>query len=309
MPTTKLRLGKGARGSILSKYVHPKPLLSHAFPNGVPGGKLEDVVVQHIGERKVSGKMQDVVWFHHESVKDGDEYVKLCSVRRFLKLTSEGDPELFFEAVEAGAQEPQEDEQQPAALMAILERAADGRFIGNDEYEARHIVQQIDDDNEPAPENLPGGGNDTNRVLDAEFGHNSVCNRKKTGATDASFRFNFIGRDAEAIKAVPSILFIFECFFMKEFIERAIIPADVSTSWLRQAIMVVIKGAIKLGRRPMAVQRLHDTQPILQYNKCFIFYQVPAPCIQRPVLAGSRNACCLEQKYGNPVHTIMDKLS
>ena len=109
--------------------------------------------------------MQDLVWFHHKRVKDSDEYVKLCSVRRFLKLTSEGDPELFFEAVEAGAQEPQEDEQQPAALMAILERAADGRFIGNDKYEARHIVQHIDDDNKPAPENLPGGVNDTNRVL------------------------------------------------------------------------------------------------------------------------------------------------
>jgi hypothetical protein len=158
MPTTKLRLGKGARGSVLSKYVHPKPILSRIFPNGVPGGKFEDVVVEHIGERKVSGKMRDVVWFHHESVKDGDEYIKLCAVTRFLKLTSEGDPDLFFEAEEAGAQEPPEDEQQPAELIEILGRAEVGIFNSHDDYEARHLVRQIDDDNEPAPENVPGGG-------------------------------------------------------------------------------------------------------------------------------------------------------
>ncbi|KAL7577945.1 hypothetical protein ACA910_007573 [Epithemia clementina (nom. ined.)] len=67
----------------------------------------------------------------------------------------EGNPDLFFERPN---QETiaQPEAVAPAALEALQERAAVGRLTAEEEELARTLEDiNIDDDNEPAPENIP----------------------------------------------------------------------------------------------------------------------------------------------------------
>ena len=47
----------------------------------------------------------------------------------------------------------------------------------NNTIEALRGVVDIDDDNEPAPEDVPRQGEASDRVLGAEWGHDSFCYR------------------------------------------------------------------------------------------------------------------------------------
>ena len=79
---------------------------------------------------------------------------------------------------------------------------------------------EIDDDNAPAPENIPSDGSnaDTNDIFSG-WGHDGVCQRRQAGGrnNEASV-FNFGGHSG-----VPSILQTFEMMFPKSFVETVIV--------------------------------------------------------------------------------------
>ena len=116
---------------------------------------------------------------HHANFKDDNEqFVNIFVCQRWCHITAEGDPDLFFnnnnEEADVDAAAPAADTGAPLA-----EEEQDGAVIDIvNQVEARGYVlaDDVDDNNEPAPENVPNNNNNNNIVQWQGWGHNGVCN-------------------------------------------------------------------------------------------------------------------------------------
>lgn len=77
---------------------------------------------------------------------------------------------------------------------------------------------QLDDDNEPAPENIPQHNNQDNNIMADTWGHNGTCARKLTGARDVQVTINYYPAGV-----MPNLVQLFELFFMKAFVKDVIL--------------------------------------------------------------------------------------
>ena len=91
----------------------------------------------------------------------------------------EGDPDLFFDAVTTS-----EETEVATASVVPLPQAIDEEVSGqndggaNDLLNALSGVVDIDDNNEPAPENIPSPQDDAsqhNSILSGDWGHDRIC--------------------------------------------------------------------------------------------------------------------------------------
>jgi hypothetical protein len=90
------------------------------------------------------------------------------------------------------------------------------RSATNEDVVQLRGVVEVDDDNEPVPENVPDG-NATNSILDAVFGHSGVCPRRMAGAPNNKAKINFPNG------ACPTRLQLFELFFPKAYIQEVLL--------------------------------------------------------------------------------------
>ena len=93
-----------------------------------------------------------------------DDYIELYAIKRYWKVTEEGESDYFFNGM-AGERETQEEIQVPLS-EEVVQAAEDV----NHQIEALHNVVDIDDDNEPAPEDIPQPEEDADRVLGERMG-------------------------------------------------------------------------------------------------------------------------------------------
>ena len=91
----------------------------------------------------------------------------------------EGDPDLFSDAVATS-----EESDVATATVAPLPQAIDEEVSGQNDRAANDLlnalsgVVEINDDNEPAPENVPSPQDDAsqhNSILSGDWGHDRVC--------------------------------------------------------------------------------------------------------------------------------------
>ncbi|KAG7368134.1 hypothetical protein IV203_030877 [Nitzschia inconspicua] len=150
-----MRIGREAGIIVLSKYIRPFEHIRSKWPNPESGHRLRGVVIRQ-EMKEIRGKDQLSIIFHCEDFKDSDgNPIELYAVKRWCHIIKEGPSDFFYDTeptVEAaGTQSEQE---------LILEEAAqvmDGGDGQLDEMESGAIrgVAETDDDNEPAPENIP----------------------------------------------------------------------------------------------------------------------------------------------------------
>ena len=91
---------------------------------------------------------------HHEDFKnDNDTYIELHVVKRYWKVHKEGDSDYFFDAQAPTTEEEDKDEQRllPNAIGVHLS----GEAHTTETIIALRDEVDIDDDNEPALENVP----------------------------------------------------------------------------------------------------------------------------------------------------------
>ena len=116
-------------------------------------------------------------------VDDDGNKVELYVTKRYCKIISEGPPEKFFGRDELVLDEEGScedvDRSMPEMVPAILGR---GNILHEDVSTLRGEVE-IDDDNDPAPENVPvlQEANSAPSVFDDDFGNTGICNRRMTG--------------------------------------------------------------------------------------------------------------------------------
>lgn len=182
MTRSRKSLGQDAKCSVLLSYLRPSARIDQQFPNKIAGQRLDDLIVLRLGQVTRSGNTFWAVYFRSETF--GDD-VELYAARRYVKIIQEGPPNLFFDLPTSP--------QVPAAASGNVEDG--GQAIEADTFlrtgdaaeDIRNVLAQglaVDDDNAPAPENIPAA----NTTLDRDattglfegqsFAWNGVCQRK-----------------------------------------------------------------------------------------------------------------------------------
>ena len=102
------------------------------------------------------------------------EFIELHAVKQYFKVTEEGDPDLFFN-------DPGESQGQDEAILYplpdVVGEVLNGQMKMNNTLEALRSIVDIDDNNEPAPENVPAPTDDPVGYLSTDWGHNGFCFR------------------------------------------------------------------------------------------------------------------------------------
>ena len=125
--------------------------------------------------KKVSRRDQLCVMVHHNDFKtSSDDFIKLYAVKHYMKVTEEGSPDYFFDHPNT---ELADEEEAPQALPQVVEDTLNGQSNEANMLEALRRVVNIDDDNDPAPENIPAPTDNNDRVLDTEWKHHGHCFR------------------------------------------------------------------------------------------------------------------------------------
>ena len=109
----------------------------------------------------------------HNDFKDDDgELLELYAVKRHFKVENEGDPDYFFNGMEKDDNEQAEEDVLPQVINDEVMGVNDGG--PQNLAPALNGVVDIDDNNEPAPENVPTPGVNTTTVLSPEWGHEGI---------------------------------------------------------------------------------------------------------------------------------------
>ncbi len=150
-PIARLCLGEGARYYCLAKYIRPSKDVSEALVNPKQGRRIDDLIVisRDVTTRGGGGKTFVSIFFRSSTIPG-----LLHAAERWIKVVEQGPPDQLWEhAAPAEA---------PAAAVYIDEQGEDiADFVFNTQNRAEDInlVQdmgfEVDDDNEPAPENVP----------------------------------------------------------------------------------------------------------------------------------------------------------
>ncbi|KAL7577235.1 hypothetical protein ACA910_003560 [Epithemia clementina (nom. ined.)] len=146
---------------------------------------IEEVVIDGAKavrmEQKLVSQCQQlcIIFTHHDF-----DNLELHTVKSHFVVTQEGDPELFFDGTPAGAVNPQPQEvgaPLPPHLETLQERIAGNGLLTTDDEELAQTELDVDDDNEPAHENVPDNNSNSNTsIFDEEWGkEDGICNRKK----------------------------------------------------------------------------------------------------------------------------------
>ena len=125
--------------------------------------------------KKGSRRDQLCVIIHHDDFKmPNGEFIELHTVKCYFKVTEEGDPDQFFDDP---GESQHDNEAPPVPFPEVVGDALNGQSDEMNTLEALCGVVEIDDDNEPAPENIPQRTDNTGTVLESEWGHDGFCFR------------------------------------------------------------------------------------------------------------------------------------
>lgn len=211
------RMGKDAVFSVLLRFIHPSKAVRDRFPNPQASHRLNSCTILRLEAKVVNRNSAICVVFRHDRFKDHDgNFIEMHVLPRWIKIEKEGPAEFFFEpSIDAGAAESIVDKQtMPAAALRV---AKSGRICGEDVVELASTCE-IDDDNEPAPENIPSPTDANVGVSFGEWSHNGVCARRMIGGENVKARLkNF------PPNVTPTFLQLFELMIPKDFINEVIL--------------------------------------------------------------------------------------
>jgi Transposase IS4 len=212
MPRSKKKIGIGAIVECFARFLHPSDQIRRRFVNMKSSLRLKNLVVVGKEVKKVNKKMVDCIVVHSEEVKDNDNYICLHAAIKHFTVTTEGPAEEIFgeEAIAEPINVVPEEETNilPSEVAAILQR---NNFDEHDMTVLENNIQ-IDDDNAPAPENIPDDNEQPNECTYNEWGHDGICFRRLTGSVNNQPKINIPS------SMVPSLLDLFELLFPKKFI-------------------------------------------------------------------------------------------
>ena len=180
MPKIKrLRHGIGAKISVYKKFLHPRALLAARYPNAEKTDVLHGLVAVRQEEKTVSKKRQSCIVMRHNDFDDGD---LLHAVTRYCKVVEEGAVEHLFnetlgDSVDGGG---------PVAVEEQANEAIEIPSISYDEDASkfRALGFCVDDDNDPAPENIPSPTENPDGCVYKQWNSVPYCDGRLCGANN-----------------------------------------------------------------------------------------------------------------------------
>ena len=171
-PTLRARVG--AIAWAMSKFVHPSKPICDQYPNQPKNHKLEGIILLREDDKVVRRGTDPipVFLFRHEDFPDKEFY---CA-RRYVHVTQEGPESSLFvpppprgvpmETIATGANNSNRLDGAEANDMPSLLSGRTTNLLSEDMAELRRQGIAIDDDNDPAPENIPDRGAEPEQVVD-----------------------------------------------------------------------------------------------------------------------------------------------
>ena len=239
----KLRLGISAKVWVLVSCLHPKDVISKAYPNYTKADKAEGLVVTSEGPKPIHREEKVVVVFHHPPKHQQTQEFDCWALHRFIHVTEEGGESGLFSLTDStgennseeaqGTQQgpnntaitenpPENQENVPAEIVQLM--SSENAILSSDDTDLiRNICPgMVDDDNQPLPENVPTEAETTTTAnrpqIFSSWEHSGSCFRYLEGGRKNKARLNF-NTDVN-----PTIEQLFEMFFFKPFIVEVIIP-------------------------------------------------------------------------------------
>ena len=149
MPNHRRQLGKGAIVSALLSYLHPSKHIRDKYPNVTKGQRLEDLKVLRKEVKTVRRKEVMCIVMSHKHF----EGLELYCIERWCKVITERPPDYFFAAQVVEPEDPsnsETEEELEHEVQAAVSRPVDELNL----VEIAPLVE-VDNDNDPVPENLP----------------------------------------------------------------------------------------------------------------------------------------------------------
>ena len=171
----------GASVKVLLKFLHPSELVRNKYLNLQSGQWLEGCTTIRQEVKCINRHDQlSLVVTHNDFHDDEGNLHELHAVKHYFTVGEEGDPDLFFDAATLG----QEPEGQQVLLQPVINADMNGVNHGgaNELITALTGVVEIDDNNEPAPKNIPVPESArTSPILHSSWGHSGFCFHKQEG--------------------------------------------------------------------------------------------------------------------------------
>lgn len=203
------RAGIGAVCSAPLKYVKPSKIIETKYPTLAPKQRLEGLLAIRKEVRSLNHREQLCVIFRHDDFPNEE----LFCHERWCKVEAEGpSTQLFGEVPAEEAKEAQEEaEELPEEVTRNSATVEDVGLIRNEGF-------GVDDDNDPAPENVPTEGE---TVTDNQtWGWSGICHRKSTNIANTPARLN--GMSGIEVKSM-SYLSMFLCFFPLNYLHEVLL--------------------------------------------------------------------------------------
>jgi hypothetical protein len=213
-----LRCGRGAKCSVLKKNLHPKKRISDTYVNHAVGDRLDGLVALRREKKSIRKKEAECTVFHHADFPNEEIY---C-VNRWVKVSEEGPPSEMFEDVvmEPAESEDGEAEDDPDIPEELFNRNRGRNGHREDIAAFRSAGFDVDDDNEPAPENLPEANTNATQDTARQWGWSGICRRQAQSLTDSPAHLN--GFSGERLQSI-TFLSMFLLFLPKKFIMEVLI--------------------------------------------------------------------------------------
>lgn len=180
----KLRNGVGAVCRVKMKYLHPAKRVDDQYPNREDSGELDGLLVLRKDTKRVKKKDQGVVVMRHEDFPNEELY---C-VERWCKVITEGPEASLFDlpvAVDEAVAPVVvgQGEEEDIGVVVIPVRGL-GSELREDIARFRAEGYDVDDDNDPAPENVPNprqAQQQDGGVVYQDWGSRTLCLRRSEG--------------------------------------------------------------------------------------------------------------------------------
>ena len=242
---THLRLGIGAKVSILVSRLHPKNLISKAYANYTKTSKAEGLVVVSEGPKLIRREEKVIVVFCHPPNSNLTEEFECWAIHHFAHVTEEGNEEDVFTSLSDGGsnnsggvgvaqpnpnimrnptQHNPEDaptnETVPTEVVQLFESNS-STLDSDDANLVRQILPgMVDNANQPLPENIPTPAEDAQDAPQffSTWEHSGDCYHCLAGGHKHKACL-ILYTDVK-----PTIQQLFEMFSFKQYVEGIIIP-------------------------------------------------------------------------------------
>lgn len=216
----KKTMGKDAVVWCLSRFLHPSAAIRAKYVNPVQGHTLSGMIVRRQEPKIVNRKEVTAIVCVHDDFKENGEHIELYALPRYIHISQEGPPELFFNVVQQPSNESAQE-----SVSTVINDEVRGALHGAPTDEEVNLVRfsgiTVDDDNEPAPENRPSAADtQADRVFGDWDHYTGICPRRSASAHNTQPRLKNFPRDVK-----PTRLQLFELLFPKTFVLDVILVA------------------------------------------------------------------------------------